>query len=280
MIYKQISQLPAVAQDQIRACLDLITHLLGGNALAVYLYGSAVVGGLQRYSDLDLFVVTNRSIAYEEKTALVKALLVISGIYMKEEKFPIELTIVSKSEVNPWRYPPRCDFQYGEWLREQYLQGDVDPSPVQEMPDLALIITQILLASITLRGAPANQLLAPVPYRDYIAARQDALQHMSAELETDTRNVLLRLARIWAAVATDTIHSKPVAAAWAINQLPEELRAVMERARAICVGQSEEYWDDLTPHIQPCAKFMLNKAQMIIDQIIASGCVDRLIKII
>jgi hypothetical protein len=37
----------------------------------------------------------------------------------------VELTIVVADEIRPWRYPPRCDLQYGEWLRAGYDQGDV-----------------------------------------------------------------------------------------------------------------------------------------------------------
>jgi hypothetical protein len=34
------------------------------------------------------------------------------------------LTIVAASQVRPRRYPPRRDFQYGEWLRERFERGD------------------------------------------------------------------------------------------------------------------------------------------------------------
>lgn len=84
-------------------------HLLG-----VYLYGSSVVGGLQKYSDIDLFVISARATTDKEKQTLINSLLQISGIYMKNSKLPIELTIVVQSEVNPWHYPPRFDFQYGD----------------------------------------------------------------------------------------------------------------------------------------------------------------------
>ena len=60
------------------------------------------------------------------------------------------MTIVIKSEIKPWRYPPHFDFQYGEWLREKFENGNIDPWPTKEMPDLALLITQVLLASQTL----------------------------------------------------------------------------------------------------------------------------------
>lgn len=36
---------------------------------------------------------------------------------------PLEVTIVVRDEVVPWRYPPRRELQFGEWLRQD-LQAD------------------------------------------------------------------------------------------------------------------------------------------------------------
>ena len=32
------------------------------------------------------------------------------------------MTIVVKSEFNPWHYPPKFDFQYGDWLRGEFIK--------------------------------------------------------------------------------------------------------------------------------------------------------------
>src|ERR1700690_1747132 len=117
------------AKKQIDESLNLEKEIFGQNLLGVYLYGSSILEGLQKYSDIDLFVVSNRATTREEKAKLVTALLKISGIYMKSRELPIEMTIVEKSEINPWHYPPRFDFQYGEWLREQFEQGNIEPWP-------------------------------------------------------------------------------------------------------------------------------------------------------
>ena len=54
-------------EQQIERCLDLLRKVLGDELIAVYLYGSSIVGGLQRYSDIDLFVVSRRSTTTEQK---------------------------------------------------------------------------------------------------------------------------------------------------------------------------------------------------------------------
>lgn len=246
-------------QQQLKDSLELLKMILGPDLLGVYLYGSSLVGGLQKYSDIDLFVVANRVTTPEEKTRLIYNLLQISGIYMKSSKLPIEMTIVEKAEINPWHYPPHFDFQYGDWLRESFEKGIIEPWLTYEMPDLALIVTQVLLKGQTLLGSEPEQLLAHVPYHDFIKAMLHDLNRLTADLEHDTRNVLLTYARIWSTLETDTIRSKPAAADWVMNHLPKMYQPVMKRAKSICIGVENEYWDDIKALIKSCSDFMVDK---------------------
>lgn len=204
--------------QQLDGSLKLLQRILGDNLLGVYLYGSSVIGGLQKYSDIDLFIITNRSTTLEEKRRLTSNLLEISGLYMKGSKRPIEMTIVQKTAINPWRYPPQCDFQYGEWLRTSFEGGTTPLLDTDEMPDLAILITQVLLKSQTLYGAEPEQLLAHVPYRDFMKAMIHDLERLTTDIESDTRNVLLTYARIWSTLETSEIRSKPNAADWVMTR--------------------------------------------------------------
>gem|GEM_PF-177938 len=246
-------------QKQINQCLNLVKEIFGKDLLGVYLYGSALLGGLQKYSDIDLFVVSDRSTTDKEKISLVTQLLKISGVYMKSTKRPIEITIVNKAEINPWYYPPNFDFQYGEWLRSHFERGVIEPWSTKEMPDLALLITHVLLASKTLFGANPDELFCTVPYNDFVSASVDALQNLMSELDSDTRNVLLTLVRTWSTVETDAIRTKTAAADWAIDRLPKQYRPVMKRAKLICKGEEQEHWDDIQELIKPCADFIKDK---------------------
>ena len=147
------------------------------------------------------------------------------------------------------------------------------------MPDLALLVTQILLASSTLVGANPDRLLCKVPYKDFMTAIRDALPNLMSDLESDVRNVLLTFARIWSTVATDAIRSKPAAADWVIHRLPEKYRPVMERAKAICKGEEKEHWHDIQELIKPCADFMLSEANTKSTESMLSDDRSRSIKI-
>jgi predicted nucleotidyltransferase len=246
-------------QQQLKDSLKLLKIILGADLLGVYLYGSALVGGLQKYSDIDLLVVANRMMTVEEKRKLISNLLQISGVYMKSSKLPVEMTIVEKAAINPWKYPPHFDFQYGDWLRESFESGVIEPWSTYEMPDLALIITQALLKSQTLWGLEPEQLLTPVPYHDFIKAMLNDLNRLATDLEHDTRNVLLTYARIWSTLETNAIRSKPAAADWVMNHLPAIYQPVIKRAKLICTGVENEYWNDIEMLIRPCANFMINR---------------------
>lgn len=246
-------------QQQLKDSVELLRTILGFDLLGVYLYGSSLVGGLQKYSDIDLFAATSRATTSEEKTKLVAKLLQISGIYMKSSTRPLEITLVEKSMINPWQYPPHFDFQYGEYLRDSFEKGIIEPWENYEMPDLAVLVTQVLLRSETLWGLKPSQLLVEVPYHDFMKAMLHDVNRLTADLEHDTRNVLLTFARIWSTLETDTIRSKPAAADWVMNHLPNKYQPVMKRAKSICIGAENEHWDDIQVLIKPCVDFMADK---------------------
>ena len=234
--------------------VPLLRATLGDdNILGVHLHGSAVLAGLRPHSDIDVLVVVRRSLGGVERRALVGELMRVSG---GPGARPVELVVVVQDEVRPWRYPPVCDFLYGEWLREEYERGVV-PAP-ETAPDLAPLLTMALAGDTSLYGPSPAQLLDPVPLVDLRRAIVAGVPQLMADLDHDTRNVLLTLARIWTTLATDTIRSKDAAADWAAERLPPGHRAVLAHARAIYLGDADERWDDgPRSGVRPCADFLV-----------------------
>ncbi|MFJ8107416.1 aminoglycoside adenylyltransferase family protein [Streptomyces sp. NPDC096132] len=237
--------------------LDLVRTTLGDDLLlGVYLHGSAVLGGLRPHSDVDVLVVARKSLTTRQRRRLLDELLVLSG---RDGRRYVELTVVVRSEVRPWRYPPVCDFLYGDWLRGDYERGTV-PEP-EPMPDLAPLLTMTLLGDTPLYGPPPAEVLDPVPYDDLVRAITAGVPELMADLAHDTRNVLLTLARIRTTLATGAVRSKDAAADWVLARLPEEHRPVLARARAIYLGEAEEGWDDLRDRVGPCAEYLARAVQ-------------------
>ena len=241
---------PAMAVDAVEMQSDgamgvLRRGLADAEIVGLYLYGSAVAGGLRPDSDLDLFVVTDRRLEATEKARIVEGLLPISGRTTRPPAWrPIEVTIVAQPEVRPWRYPPRMELQFGEWLRDAFLSGAVEPERA-ENPDLAVLITMVRQTSRALIGPPATDILDDIPRADLVRAMLDGLPSLMSDLADDTRNVLLTLARIWTTVATGEIRSKDKAADWVLSRLPEADRPMLARARDLYrTGGYGDPWDE------------------------------------
>ncbi|HYI66036.1 MAG TPA: aminoglycoside adenylyltransferase domain-containing protein, partial [Candidatus Limnocylindrales bacterium] len=188
--------------EQSNAAIDVVRRgLVDAEIVGFYLYGSAVDGGPRPDSDLDLFVVTDRRLTTVEKARIVEGLVPISDRHTRPPTWrPIEVTIVAESEVRPWRYPPRMELQYGEWLRDAFRSGTIEPQPA-ENPDLGVVITMVRQAGRALIGAEATEVLDPVPRAELVRAMVDGVPSLLSDLGDDTRNVLLTLARIWTTVA-------------------------------------------------------------------------------
>lgn len=235
--------------------MALAEDVLGPEIAGAYLHGSAVLGGLRPASDLDVLVVARRSLTDDERRALLDGLLRLSGFTGGLR--PVELTVVVQSAVRPWRYPPACDFLYGEWLREEF-EADGPPRP-GTVPDLAIVLTMVLAGDHPLTGPPPARLLDPVPYEDVVRAATAGVPELLAGLAEDTRNVLLTLARIWSTLATGGIRAKDAAAAWALARLPPEHRPVLEHARRLYLGSryTEESWSgELRARARPHAEYV------------------------
>jgi predicted nucleotidyltransferase len=246
-------------QEQLDRVVTLVRDVLGPDAVGAYLFGSAVLGGLRPQSDLDVLVVSKRQTTREQKQRLVDRLLAISGRSTPRGPWRrVELTILVESQIRPWSYPPRMDFQYGDWLRSEFESGNLEPWPTTN-PDVGTLITMVQLAYRPLLGPAPVEVFDPIPRTDYARAILEGIGAVRDDLDGDTRNVILTLARIWSTLATDDIRSKDVAADWVLPRLPEEHRQVLARARAIYLGEEEERWDDLEAHIRPHVAYVVGE---------------------
>ncbi|MEW2465117.1 aminoglycoside adenylyltransferase family protein [Streptomyces sp. NPDC046994] len=236
--------------SQVQEIVELVGGVLGREVIGMYLHGSSVLGGLRPASDVDVLVVTRRRMNERDRRALLRRLIRISGSPDKDRS--IEVTVVVQSEVRPWRYPPTCDFLYGEWLRAQYEAGEV-PQP-EPMPDLALMISMARTGDHPLAGQRPAHVLDPVPQTDLARASVAGIPSLLNDLDSDTRNVLLTLARIWTTLATGQIKSKDAAAERALAQLPCEHRAALDHARQLylnCTYKNETWSDALREQVRP-----------------------------
>lgn len=245
--------------EQIAAATAIVQDILGNDALAAYLYGSAVTGGLRPDSDLDILVVSGRLTTGRERAAFIERLMPISGRHaVGGTARPIELSILAQPALIPWRYPPSIDFQYGDWMRDKFVRGELPQWPHPD-PDVAVLVEAARRAAVPLFGAPVAAVLAPVPRADLIQAMVDSAPVILPGIEErdDTRNGLLTLARIWTTLASGEIRSKDEAASWALARFPEEHRPVLAHARAAYLGEEPEDWRAFDSRLRPFVDYVV-----------------------
>lgn len=224
--------------------------------VGIYLFGSAVVGGLRPDSDVDVFAVSREPLSKGARKRLAEKLMTLSGRHRERASVrPIELTVVTLSDVVPWRYPPQSEFLYGEWLRQSVrLRAGLRPEPD---PDLAIVLSTIRQHSIAMHGPRASNLLDAVPPADVQRAMLESLPKLMRSAEGDERNVLLTLARMWMTSATGAIEPKDVAAAWALTRLPAGHSDVLQLARAAYLGESvDDAWGTMREESRAAMTYM------------------------
>ena len=80
-------------------------------------------------------------------------------------------------------------------------------------------------------GPPPTDVLPEMSAEQVARSIADALPNLLVDLEDDTRNVLLTLARMWFTVETGRFRAKDAAADWVIERLAADLRAPLVTAR-------------------------------------------------
>lgn len=239
-------------EGELDDVVAVLTQHLGGSVVGIYLYGSAREGGLRPDSDLDLLVVVDTPPSEDIRQQVVAGLLPLSGRWaVGGPRRPVEVTVVVRDDVVPWRFPPRRSLQYGDWLRADLSRG-VIREPVED-PDLTMLLVMTRDRGLALVGPPAAEVLDPVPSADLDAAILAALPALLSYLVGDERNVLLTLARMWVTRRTGTIVSKDVAADRLLPELSGTAYELMARARSGYLGEQSDRWEADGPAVRDLA---------------------------
>ncbi|GAA4840612.1 aminoglycoside nucleotidyltransferase ANT(9)-Ia [Paenibacillus vulneris] len=248
-----------IPKEAIQA-FNVVEELLGSAIVGVYLFGSAVTSGLRINSDVDVLVVVNQSLTEVSRRKLTDRLLSISGkVGNADSVRPLEVTVVIHEEVVPWRFPPKHEYIYGEWLRDEFENGQIQ-GPTSN-PDLAIVLAQVRKNSVSLFGPDASDLLEPVPMTHIRRAIIESLPGLIESTKGDERNVILTLARMWLTVAVGEISSKDIAAEWAIPQLPKEHATLLNIAKKAYRGEYVDHWGGLESEVTALVNHIKNSIE-------------------
>lgn len=238
-----MSKIPQEIEQQLADAIALIQNSFN-HVKAIYLYGSAVDGGLKEKSDIDLLVITNEIPDERTRNSFLESSLNISsppGI--NPNRRALEITVLAYPEIATWLFPLKREIQFGEWLRRDIEKG-VFERPSSDY-DLTIILTKVRENSISLYGLEAKELFRPVPQDDFVKALIHTLSLWKIKNDWigDERNILLTLARIMYSIETGLITSKDAAATWLLNKIPKEYHETLLKARDGYLGTVQDTWE-------------------------------------
>lgn len=242
---------------QVSVVTALLQKILQKQLIGVYLYGSAVLGGLKHESDLDILAIIKGCLNEEHRLILTKQLLELSGKTGDKNNRPLEVTIISENILSLTEKIPECEYMYGEWLRADIESGKI-PQRYNE-PDVILLLFQARSSSIVLYGVPAENLLPEIGFEKINKAILHSLPALMQSITGDERNVLLTLARMWYSLSSQKICPKDIAAYWAAENVPEELSNLLIMAAEGYNGKIKDYWKDKTEQLNKLITFLQRK---------------------
>jgi predicted nucleotidyltransferase len=219
--------LPQPLEAILRPFVDDLRATLGSDLVGVYVYGSAITGGFDpALSDLDLLVVTECD----------AALLDLSRIGALHDRLAsrqpdwadrLDIAYVGLATLATFRSGGTvASISHEEALQ---LYHDADGS----------LQTWYLVryADTALLGPSAANVIPPIERSEFVAAVARDADRIVRRVRTDQRPglvayTLLTLCRVLRALDDGAITSKPEAAAWVVQRMPET-RWILDEALAV-----------------------------------------------
>jgi predicted nucleotidyltransferase len=200
---------------------ELVPHvrdLLGANLRGMYVYGSLAFECYNpARSDVDVLVVTRRRMAPETRRALRSLLQRLA------ETTHIEISFLSRADLEPWRYPTPFDYHFsGEDEGE-------DGADAYFATEIANARTR----GIALFGPPAADVLPAVPDEDFLDAIERDLDWVRERLDERPGYAVLNCCRVLAFRQERTVMSKAQGAEWGARSVPERFRPLVAEAAAM-----------------------------------------------
>ncbi len=240
---------PPEIRAQVEDLCGNLCGQLGSNLVGLYLHGSLALGSFNPLrSDLDILGLVENTIEPAQRRALGRLFLECS-----RRPAAVEISLLRRSDITPWRYPTPFDFHYSESWRARMEAGLAmgSPAPWQDSTaldtDLATHITLALRRGVCLFGPPAEDVFPLPPAVDFLASLlEDVLSPeygLDAAASTSV-NVLLNACRTLAYLHHGAILSKAEGGEWGLAHLPPRYHPLI---RLVLHAYRDEPGDPLIP---------------------------------
>jgi len=208
-----------------------VAEIIKGDLIGLYIHGSLAMGGFNPdRSDIDLLVVTKKTMTVETKRKLAKLFLMCSN-----SPFPIEISFLNMNQLTEWQHPCPYDFHFSEFWRERYesdlvsgtykyLNGDVNTDA-----DLAAHLMITTTRGVCVKGRPIGEVFPVVPHSDYLSSILGDFKDCLTNIEEDPIYCTLNLIRVFWYLKEGVISSKLEAGNWVLLTFPKEMSMTINK---------------------------------------------------
>lgn len=234
---------PARVRRQLGRIVAGLRETIGDHLIGVYLHGSLAMGCFNpRSSDLDLLVVTRTRMPADVWKRLAELLVRSSS-----RPAPIELSVVRRSQLRPFRHPTPFDLcfsrEFQSWYRMILKSGRwrTEYRKVKRDADLAGHCTVLRQRGIRLWGAPVQRAIPAVPRRFHLASvladHAWGWRHVIEDPKGMGAYWILNACRTAAFLESGRVLSKAEGGRWGLRRLPRAVRPTIHGALRAYRGQ-------------------------------------------
>jgi hypothetical protein len=228
-----VARIPAELSALLDDLGSRLPLVLGGNLVGLYLYGSLTQSAFNpARSDVDCIVVTKRELSDAQFRRLREWLALSTKSNPWTARLQMSFLLRDKILTRNSR---SCLYQFGKLKRSR---SDANP----------IIWMNVLKSGEILYGPRPESFVAPITPEILLQALVREVGYLRAEIIEKPRSrwrdvafyrayTVLTLCRILYSFRMRTVTSKPRAAKWAINHLPNEWREIIVPALASDAGE-------------------------------------------
>ncbi len=200
------------AHDLARGVARALRHVLGDDLVAVYLHGSAALGGfLRERSDLDILALCRADLTDGQVALVPDALTPLP--------YPaggLEFSLMTAAEAAAPTLPaPRFELHVIAG-RSDGAGRVVDGRGRGGDSDLVLHLTVCRACGITLAGPPPGETIAAIPHEVVLPVAREEIAW--ARVHAPLEYLVLASARVWLFAAERRLASKIAAGEWALER--------------------------------------------------------------
>ncbi len=252
------NSIPDSAKKPLQEIVDGYLRILGENLVGIYVHGSVAMNCFSpNISDIDFLVVVKEDINIKQKRQIIQLLINLSDRY--PIKKGLEMSIVLEKYTKNFVYPTPFILHYSKCWKEKYRNGEIDFKTTEgKDPDLAAHFTVTKARGICIYGKSIDEVFGEVPKEDYIASLMYDLEDVEYNIIQEPIYTGLNLCRILQYLEEGKISSKLEGGRWALRNLPDIYKEIVEKLTKMYKGDRVIYDLD-KKDLKEFVKYMIGK---------------------